>query len=920
MARSLRFWLSLGFSTFVALALVLVLSSLLWVLIPRMNAQIEAKNNEFGQTVAAQIERFLLDARDELDGFAHDMVLRPSFERDRWLLMAETLIRSDPHLEAIYLLDDVDRVVDVALGAAHPGQHDDLVGTDFSGRSFVSKARKSDQHIWSDSYLSQRGRIVAALVVPVRFRNPGGVVITGSLIGEFNLDQLSSQMLRISQLGEVLPIILDKKGQIVAHPDIAYGRHQENLSMLPILQARTSAPTQTGTFALDGVDYIGSTTLISDLQWTVLVAQPIDKAYATVRSTLWALALASAMAVLLAIGAALWVSRRMSAEVANFGRHMQAIADGDYNAVIARSSTDEIEVLAQSMRRMVAAVLQREAHNKAINQSAHDAIITADAEGKIIGWNRGAQTIFGYSEAEILQQPLTILMPEHYRARHLAGMARIDAGSPTTIIGQTVQMTGRRKDASEFPIDISLAKWESAQGWFVTGIVRDITERQRAQDEIQRLAFTDPLTGLPNRRLLVDRLERSMASALRHGNQAGLLFVDMDDFKLLNDSLGHAKGDLLLKQIASRIASCVREGDSVARLGGDEFVVLLDDLSTGPAQAMSEAELVAKKILHALRQPYLLNGSGYHSTASIGITLFGSGQRESIDAPLQRAEMAMYKAKAAGRDNLLVFEPEMGEAMANRASLEADLHRALEQHQFELYYQVQVDPNARPTGVEALLRWHHPTRGLVPPAEFIPVAESSGLIVPLGQWVLETACQQLSAWSTQPERAHLTMSVNVSARQFRLPNFVAIVQTICKTTAIKPGRLMLELTESLLLDNMRDVVDKMNALKAEGICFSLDDFGTGYSSLSYLKRLPLDELKIDQSFVKDILNDPNDAAIAKMVVVLADSMGLEVIAEGVETQAQREALAAYGCHAYQGYLFGRPAPIGEFEATPVAVS
>lgn len=218
------------------------------------------------------------------------------------------------------------------------------------------------------------------------------------------------------------------------------------------------------------------------------------------------------------------------------------------------------------------------------------------------------------------------------------------------------------------------------------------------------------------------------------------------------------------------------------------------------------------------------------------------------------------------------------------------------------------------------MRWHHPTRGLVPPAEFIPVAESSGLIVPLGQWVLETACQQLSAWSTQPERAHLTMSVNVSARQFRLPNFVAIVQTICKTTAIKPGRLMLELTESLLLDNMRDVVDKMNALKAEGICFSLDDFGTGYSSLSYLKRLPLDELKIDQSFVKDILNDPNDAAIAKMVVVLADSMGLEVIAEGVETQAQREALAAYGCHAYQGYLFGRPAPIGEFEATPVAVS
>jgi diguanylate cyclase (GGDEF)-like protein/PAS domain S-box-containing protein len=446
------------------------------------------------------------------------------------------------------------------------------------------------------------------------------------------------------------------------------------------------------------------------------------------------------------------------------------------------------------------------------------------------------------------------------------------------------------------------------------GTIQDITERKIAQEQIQALAFSDPLTGLPNRRLLMDRLEQALTAAARHGLRDALLFIDLDNFKTINDTLGHDKGDLLLKQISQRLLGCVREGDTVARLGGDEFVVLLQNLSSTMPEAAAQAQGVAQKILSALAQSYELEGHGHHSTASIGFTLFGGAQRENIEEPLKRAELAMYEAKAAGRNSLRFFEPEMRTAVATRASLEADLRVAVTRGQFLLYYQAQGGDEARLMGVEALVRWQHPERGLVSPMEFIPVAEASGLILPLGRWVLETACKQLAAWALRPERCHLTMAVNVSARQVRQSGFVQEVLSILQVTGARPERLKLELTESVLLDNVQDIITKMNALKAKGVSFSLDDFGTGYSSLSYLKRLPLDQLKIDQGFVRDILVDPNDAAIAKMVVALADSLGLQVIAEGVETEAQRDFLAKLGCHNYQGYLLSRPLPIQEFEA------
>ncbi len=448
----------------------------------------------------------------------------------------------------------------------------------------------------------------------------------------------------------------------------------------------------------------------------------------------------------------------------------------------------------------------------------------------------------------------------------------------------------------------------------MSGTIQDITERKQSENQIQALAFFDPLTDLPNRRLLMDRLEQAMAAAARHGRQDALLFIDLDDFKTINDTLGHDKGDALLKQIAQRLSACVRERDTVARLGGDEFVVLLGDLSGTSSEAATQAQDVSAKILGTLGQWYEIEGHRHHSTASIGVTFFGGSQRERIEEPLTRAELAMYQAKTAGRNTLRFFEPEMRTAVTNRATLEAELRQAVVKGQFLLCYQPQWGERVALSGVEALVRWQHPQRGLVSPAEFIPVAEASGLILPLGRWVLEAACKQLAAWEARPEMSQLTIAVNVSARQFRQPNFVEEVTTLLQANGAKPERLKLELTESVLVENVEDIIIKMNALKARGVAFALDDFGTGYSSLSYLKRLPLDLLKIDKGFVRDILNNPNDAAIAKMVVVLADSLDLSVIAEGVETEAQRDFLASLGCHRYQGYLLSPPLPIQQFEA------
>ena len=443
---------------------------------------------------------------------------------------------------------------------------------------------------------------------------------------------------------------------------------------------------------------------------------------------------------------------------------------------------------------------------------------------------------------------------------------------------------------------------------------RDITERKSAEQEVRRLAFYDPLTRLPNRRLLQDRLEHALMATARSHHHGALLLIDLDNFKALNDTVGHDKGDIMLQQVAWRLTSCVRECDTVARLGGDEFVLMIDDVGPTLADAVAHARTVAEKIVQVLAHPYDIAGREHRSSSSIGVALFGADSGVTADETFKRADVAMYQAKAAGRNTLRFFDPEMQAAVEARAALEGDVRQGLAKHEFQLHYQPQVGPGGRIVGAEALMRWTHPKRGAVPPGEFIPVAEQSGLILHLGQWVLQTGCAQLARWAVEPHTAVLTLAVNVSVHQFRQPDFVDQVLSALRGSGADARHLKLELTESMFAYDLEDIITKMTALKTQGVGFSLDDFGTGYSSLSYLKRLPLDQLKIDQSFVRDVLTDPNDAAIARTIVALGHSLGLEVIAEGVETVGQRAFLAAHGCDFYQGYLVSRPLPVEQFEA------
>ena len=557
-------------------------------------------------------------------------------------------------------------------------------------------------------------------------------------------------------------------------------------------------------------------------------------------------------------------------------------------------------------RRGLATIAESEQRYRLLFENSLDGVISIHPDGRVVTANPAACDLFKFQADRLSQvRSLQLFDPTDPRC------ALIGSTTPAAASLQG-QMRMRRSDASLFEAEVSATLCPNSKS-LCSLIVRDITERQRAEDQIRNLAFYDPLTQLPNRRLLMDRLRITLATNHRHQRLAALLFVDLDNFKTLNDTLGHYQGDLLLQQVATRLVTCVRETDTCARLGGDEFVVVLEDLGDDPLAAARQAETIGQKILATLNQNYLLGTAAHHSTPSIGITLFGQGEEENIDEPLKRADLAMYQAKAAGRNTLRFFDPQIQLAVNARAALELSLRQAVDQQAFVLHYQPQVADTGRVTGAEVLVRWLHPERGVVSPAEFIPLAEDTGLILPLGQWVLQTACRQLAHWANHAQYNHLTLAVNVSERQFRQADFVEQVLTTLRQTGARADLLKLELTEGLLVTQFDDVIAKMSALKAHGVGFSLDDFGTGYSSLAYLKRLPLDQLKIDQGFVRDILIDANDAAIANMVVVLAQSLGLSVIAEGVETEAQRAMLASQGCHHYQGYLYSRPLALGAFE-------
>ncbi len=574
-------------------------------------------------------------------------------------------------------------------------------------------------------------------------------------------------------------------------------------------------------------------------------------------------------------------------------------------------------VLGSMLWRLLNTTAREALRNQVYLRNASDGIQITDASGQLQEANDRLCSLLGYTRGELQAMGPQLWQqcwPDAVALDSLRAQAQ-GSGEP-----QSLETTLRRKDGSLLDVEVRCSHFYWSGQLHLHASIRDIGERKAHAEKIELLAFFDPLTRLPNRRLMLERLNRALVGCARHANHCALLLIDIDNFKVLNDTLGHAVGDQLLAEMARRLQTCLRQGDTAARMGGDEFVVILEDLDGG-GMAASQAEAVAEKILAHLRQPFLLDLAegaqkqplrDHLCTSSIGIALF-SDQALSTDELLKRADTAMYQAKAAGRNTIRFFDPEMQSSVDARAALEHDLRHALAQNQLQLYYQPQVDGEDRILGAEVLLRWQHPVRGMVMPGHFIPLAEDTGVILAMGAWVLESACTQLTRWAQQAAFSHLTISVNVSAHQFRQSDFVQQVQAIVQASGANPRLLKLELTESLMVNSVQETVGKMEALHADGIAFSLDDFGTGYSSLSYLQRLPLDQLKIDQSFVRDLLVDSKDAAIAQTVVNLAQNLGLSVIAEGVETRAQRDFLSRLGCHAYQGYLFGRPCPLEDFE-------
>ncbi len=546
-------------------------------------------------------------------------------------------------------------------------------------------------------------------------------------------------------------------------------------------------------------------------------------------------------------------------------------------------------------------------------ESMVSGFVLLDAKQRIVNWNRRFMELHPWLEGRIALEAdfesLAMVTARHVFPECSEEECRDWVSQRMVLLNGQLES---RHVTTPDGVMLEISERSTPDGGTVI-VYQDVTRLRRAIADVEMLAFYDPLTGLPNRRLLNDRLQQAILVSQRTGRRGALLFLDLDHFKTLNDTSGHLVGDMLLQQVAKRLLAAVRDEDTVARLGGDEFVVMLQGLSADSREAATQTKTLGDSILANLNLPYQLQSAEYASTCSVGATLFGE-RLEDANELLKQADIAMYQVKTTGRNALCFFDPKMLTAITMRADLERDLRHALAENQFVLYFQVQVAEHARPVGAEVLIRWLHPRNGMVPPMDFIGLAEETGLIIPIGEWVIRTACQQLKEWETVPCASGLQLAVNVSARQFMTPEFVDQVRAILRETGARANLLKLELTESVVLDNIKDAIEKMQALKAMGVRFSMDDFGTGYSSLSYLTRLPLDQLKIDQSFVRNIDQQATDLVVVDTIIGLASNLGLEVIAEGVETTLQRDLLLEHGCRLCQGYLFGKPMPVQAFEA------
>lgn len=798
------------------------------------------------------------------------------------------------------------------------------VGVSYADRDYIQQVLATGRPAIGKPTLGRTlGVPVVVMAVPIR--DLGGKIV-GVLAGVTNLHHasfLDTETDRdIGRKATYLLVSTEHRLVITSSDKSRVMELVPPAGMNPAIDRYMAGHEGTSTFINPlGVEVLTSVKQVPSANWYVAVALPTAVAFEPLQSLQVHLLMGIA---LLTLGAGLlswWMIRRQLFPLQRAAQQL-ALTRPDHLqtaelAPLPVGRPDEIGQLILSFNTLLAELsrqrmqLQKsELLYSTAFQTSPDAfsIVRLD-DGCFLKINESFTRIFGWSTDDLVGRTARdVAIWQDPNDRHVLVQALKEHGRCENLEAGLVTRDGRRLSVL---ISATLIDFEGEP--CMLAVTHDITARKAAQAQIHELAFSDPLTGLPNRRLFMDRLHQSVAECTRHGRRGALYFVDLDDFKSLNDNLGHDKGDLLLRAAGQQLLSIVAPGDTVARLSGDEFVVMIKDLPHEAAQAAAQAKAMGERILTVLSEAVRIDGKAHHGSASAGMTPFGPETVHAADL-LKQADLALYQAKSLGRNRLCLFTPDLQARLNSRSEMEADLRVALQQEQFRLHYQVQVDMRGRIVGVEALLRWQHPGKGMVPPGEFISLAEQSGLIVPLGHWVLETACRQLVRWAADPVLSRLSMGVNVSSRQFQQFDFVHQVLATLEKTGADARRLKLELTESLLVDNIEDVATKMKALRARGVCFSLDDFGTGFSSLAYLKSLPLDELKIDQGFVRHIEADPNDMAIARTVVALGQSLGLTVTAEGVETEAQRQTLVDLGCQRCQGYLFGRPAPVEEIEA------
>ena len=570
------------------------------------------------------------------------------------------------------------------------------------------------------------------------------------------------------------------------------------------------------------------------------------------------------------------------------------------------ADTSRLDKLLITRQKRIAAYtrrLRRELERlKAIYRQSHDAVLIFEPQdGRLVDCNPRAEQFLRMDRSQLLGINLITLHDED--EAYLRGLIDDVMDQP---LGRSIRINYRAGDGRIVPAETSVSRIQLDTGNLLLCIARDVSEREDAAQRIQHLAYHDTLTNLPNRTLLTDRVSRALVRARRTGQIGALLFLDLDKFKRINDSLGHSIGDQLLKELADRLRHALREEDTVARLGGDEFVVLLEGLGQRQDRAVEKAMEIAGKLRGLFADEYRLDGHELYVTASIGLVTFPH-DGDTVDTLLRHADTAMYHAKGAGRDGTRVFERRMDEVATSRLRIENELRNGLREHQFELYLQpVLTIRDGHILGAEVLLRWQHPTQGLISPTEFLPYIENCALMLKLDDWVLLESCRLLAGIQSDREVATPDcLAVNISHQQFHQPEFVQRVQQILSDTGADPKRLQFEITETILIKDAKDSIDRMNALKQMGIRFAIDDFGTGYSSLADLRRLPIDTIKIDRSFVRDLGTDPNDAAIVRAILSMAQHIGLKVIAEGVETREQLMFLREAGCTYYQGYL-GRP--------------